>query len=367
MVLEQKMSRSRLFIAATWAPVLLAVGTGCDPSTVLPGGPTTGGNSFKSAGLLTLDANGNAVISGTITGNDPVVFDLGKVTAGDRIIVAVEPATGSTLDPVIAVFDQNEELFALNDDVDLSAGLLGSAINDVVVAPGDSLFLAISKFSFNVEGGAYEGTVRIERGSVVPTPAVQTLLLNFAGGTATIASEGTLTLVPFNAADIDSAYAGQTTTIKNRILQVMKENFSATGVQIFSSDQNPSLTPGTFSTLHFGSFSPTKFGVADGVDQGNVDCCDDGIVFTNMFDDPFATQPTVEGIAVAIANVAAHEGGHLLGLNHVADFLALMDNTGTASTLLADQNFKTAPLSPSVFPLGMQNAPAMLDRVVPVP
>lgn len=367
MVLERKMSRSRPLIAALWALVLLAVGGACDPSMTLPGSQGAGGSSFKTAGLLTLDANGNASISGTITGDDPVIFDLGKVTAGDRIIVSVEAAAGSMLDPVIAVFDQGEELFALNDDIDLGAGLLGSAINDVVVAPGDKLFLAISKFSFDVEGGAYKGTVRIERGSTVPTPPVQTFLLNFAGGTVTIQSEGTLTLDPFAAADIDSAYAGQTTTIKNRILEVMKENFSATGVLIFSSDENPSLAPGTFSTIHFGAFSTTKFGVADGVDQGNVDRCDDGIVFTDMFDDPFATRPSVEGIAVAIANVAAHEGGHLLGLNHVADFLALMDNTGTASTLLADQNFKTAPLSPSVFPVGMQNAPAMLDRVVPVP
>jgi hypothetical protein len=362
--LEQQMSRSRLLIVALWAFAPLIVGGGCDPSTTLL---VIGGNSFKTAALLTLDANGNAAISGNVTGDDPVVFDLGKVTAGDRIIVSVEAAAGSTLDPVLAVFDQNEELFALNDDVDLSAGLLGSAINDIVVAPGDSVFLAIAKFAFDVQGGAFEGTVRIERGSSVPTPPMQTFLLNFAGGSATIESEGTLTLDPFDAADIDSAYAGQTTTIKNRIVQVFKENFSATGAVVFSSDENPSLTPGTFSTIHFGAFSTTKFGVADGVDQGNVDRCDDGIVFTDMFDDPFAVQPTVEGISVAIANVAAHEAGHLLGLNHVADIIALMDNTGTASTLLADQNFKTAPLSPSVFPIGMQNAPAILDRVVPVP
>ena len=367
MVLERRMSRWRLLFAAMWAPALLAAGSGCDPSTiVLPGGQVAGGNSFKTASLLILDANGNALIVGTITGDAPAVFDLGKVTAGDRIIVSVEAAAGSMLDPVIAVFDQNEELFALNDDVDLGAGLLGSAINDVVVVAGDSFFLAIAKFSLNA-GGAFEGTVRIERGSSVPTPAVQSMLLNFAGGTVTIPSEGTLTLDPFDAEDIDPAYAGQTTTIKNRIVEVFKENFSSTGMQIFSSDENPSLTAGTFSTIHFGAFSATKFGVAEGVDQGNVDRCDDGIVFTNMFDDPFGTQPTVDGIAVAIANVAAHEGGHLLGLNHVADFLALMDSTGTASTLLADQNFKTAALTSSVFPLGMQNAPALLDRVVPVP
>jgi len=350
--------------------VLLGFAAGCAPFTpLLPGAlpQNAKGDSFTNATPLVLDPLGNATVSGTITGDKAAVFDLGSISPGDRIIVSVDPAAGSMLDPVIAVFDQNGELFALNDDVDLSAGLVGSALNDVAVSPGPNYYLAIAKFSFDLQGGAYDGTVRIERGGVVPTPPIQVLLLNFAGGTITIQSEGTLNLNVFDAADIDPVYAGQTAVIKSRITDVVKENFSATGVQIVTSDQNPSLTPGTFSMISFGSFSSTKFGVSDGVDEGNVDRCDDGIVFTDKFDDPFATQPSVDGIAVAIGNVASHEAGHLLGLNHVADITALMDNTGTASTLLADQNFKTAPLSPSIFPLGMQNAPVILNRVVPAP
>ncbi|MFQ5502901.1 MAG: matrixin family metalloprotease, partial [Phycisphaerae bacterium] len=230
---------------------------------------------------------------------------------------------------------------------------------------GAHYYLAVAKFFLDNMGGTYQGTVRIERGGTVTTPPIQTLLLNFAGGPLTIVNEGTFNLDPFNAADIDPAYSGATVTIKNRIVEVVRENFSGTGIVIVNSDDNPSLAPGTFSTIHFGAFSATKFGVADGVDQGNRDICDDGIVFTDKFDDPFAAQPSIDGIAVAIGNVAAHEAGHLLGLNHVADITALMDNTGTASTLLADQDFKTAPLSPSVFPTGMQNAPAYLARVIP--
>ncbi len=331
----------------------------------LPGGTTPATGTFAGATVLTYDANSNAAINGSIVGNQTDFFDLGPVSPGDRIIITVDAAATSALDPTAAVFDNSAELFALNDDVDLGAGLFGSAINDVVSVGDSHYFLAVAKFFLDNTGGDYQGTVRIERGGATPTPPVQTLLLNFAGGNVTIVNEGTFNLPAFDANDIDPAYAGQTLTIKNRIVAVITENFTGTGLVIVSSDTNPSLVPGTFSTLHFGAFSTTKFGVADGVDQGNIDRCDDGIVFTNQFDDPFATQPSVDGIAVAIGNVGAHEAGHLLGLNHVADITALMDNTGTASTLLADQDFKTAPLSPSVFPMGMQNAPAYLARIIP--
>lgn len=358
-----------LLVTGTLLGLMLAagVGAGCDSALpVMPDGKTPGTTgTFAGAQVLTYDAGGNAAISGTIVGNQADFYDLGPVSPGDRIIVTVDAAAGSSLDPTAAIFDANEELFALNDDVDLDAGQFGSAIDDVVAVGGPSYYLAVAKFFLDNVGGPYQGRVRIERGGPVPSPPVQVLLLNFAGGPVTIDSEGSFNLDPFDAADIDPVYAGQTLNIKNRIVEVVKENFTGTGLRIFSSDENPGLTPGTFSIIHFGAFSPTKFGVADGVDQGNQDCCDDGIVFTFNFDDPFAAQPSVNGIGTAIGNVGAHEAGHLLGLNHVADVTALMDNTGTASTLLADQDFKTAPLSPSVFPLGMQNAPALLARVIP--
>ncbi len=348
------------------AAVLIASAGGCNLfGPVLPDGTTVDpGSSFATAKLITLATDGTLTFSGTIVGSAVDYYDLGPVSAGDRVIVTVEPAAGSALDPTTALFDSAEELFANNDDADLAAGRYGSAIDDYVAKASDSLFLAITKFFTDTEAGAYDVTVRIERGVGAPTPAVQVLLLNFAGGSATITGEGTLALDPFDAADVDAAYAGDTAAIKARIVEVVRENFEDTGVQIVTSD-DPAPAAGTFSSIHFGAFSPTKFGVADGVDHGNKDCCDDGIVFTNGFDNPFGTRPSTNGIGTAIGNVAAHEAGHLLGLNHVADVTALMDNTGTASTLLADQDFKTAPLSPSVFPVGNQNAAALLQRVVP--
>ncbi|MCB9854002.1 MAG: matrixin family metalloprotease [Phycisphaerales bacterium] len=343
------------------------VDSGLGATPLSPTTALTGGADFGSAASLAIADGEQFEFTGRINNGTPDVFDLGAVSPGDRIVVEVVAASGSTLDPVIAIFDANEELFSLSDDVNADAGNFNSAIDDVVEVSSSRFFLAITKFFLDSSGGAYNASVRIERGGQVPTRPVQTILLNFAGGTAVIQNEGTFILDPFDAADIDPAYAGETDLVKQTIVDTMVENFADFGAVIVTTDENPTLTPGTYSTIHFGAFSSTKFGVADDVDVGNMDYCDDGIIFTNGFDNPFASRPSATGIGVAIGNVAAHEAGHLLGLSHVSDVTALMDNTGTASTLLADQSFKTAPISPSVFPIGMQNAPALLDRVIPAP
>lgn len=338
--------------------------TGCPAVTVPPG--LTPGSSFQTATPLALDAAGKAIITGNISGNKVDVFDLGSMSPGDRVIVTVKPTSGSLLDPVAALFDANQELFALNDDVDFEGGRIDSAIDDIVFVATSQFFFAITRFPLGNQEGAYEATVEVQRGQPVPAPPAQVLFLNFAGGSVTIPGEGTINVNAFDAADIDAAYAGQTAFIKTTIINTVTNRFASTGIQIVTSDDpNPPANP--FSTILFGGFSQTKFGVAQDVDAGNRDRCDDGIVFTDDFDKPFAQQPTAEGVGIAIGNVAAHEAGHLLGLNHVADVTDLMDTTGSASTLLANQIFKTSRLASSVFPIGNQNGPAMLSRVIPMP
>ena len=64
----------------------------------------------------------------------------------------------------------------------------------------------------------------------------------------------------------------------------------------------------------------------------------------------------VTGAEVVVA-AKANELGHLFGLNHVADIHDLMDSTGSASTLLGDQEFLTdSPLESNVFPIGIQDS-----------
>jgi hypothetical protein len=327
-----------------------------------PVGPA--GGSIATAVKLALNEAGKGSVNGNLRVGLVDVYDLGPVSRGDRVIISVKPTEGSELDPTVALFDGNEEVISLNDDVDLAAGRIDSFIDDILTQNYDHLYLAISKFYFDSNGGPYQAVVELTRGNVVPAPAVQVIWLNFLGGPANIGNAGSFQVPAFDAAKIDPAYAASTDLIKAKIVETVRSNFRDTGAVIISSDENGGPSP-PFSTIFFGTFSGTQFGVAQSVDQSNRDCCDDGIVFTDNFDKPFAQQPSAEAIAVAIGNVAAHEAGHLLGLNHTADVTDLMDTTGSASTLLADQEFKLAPLSETIFPFGKQNGPVLLRRVVP--
>ncbi len=358
------MTRSAKLLCLSVSGFAALVGCGVFGGGGVPGQQI--GNSFATATPVTLDADGKAALGSSLAGNKIDVYDIGPCNPGDRIIASIVPTTGSFLDPVMAIFDANEDLFILNDDVDFASGRLDSAVDEVVSVASPKFYLAVSKFAFSGQDGAYLGSLEVQRGVPIPPPFAQVILLNFAGGSVDIPSEGTINVDPFDAADIDPIYAGQTMQIKNTIINTVKENFAEFGVVIATSD-DPSPPANPFSTIEFGAFSGTKFGIAQSVDAGNLDRCDDGIVFTDNFDDPFLNQPDVVGIGVAIGNVAAHEAGHLLGLNHVADILDLMDTTGSASTLLADQTFQTSPLSTSIFPIGNQNAPAILNRIIPPP
>lgn len=325
-----------------------------------------GGNNFDSAQLLEFDSDGRASISGRVSGGQVHVYDLGALAAGDRVVVTADGGAGRALDPIAALFNADGELFVINDDLDLPSGRLESFIDERVRSASPKYYLAVAKSPGTSNDGAYSGSVRVERDGAVPQPPPQVLVLNFAGGAIDIPNVGPFNLPPFNGADIDGAYAGQTARIRGGIVQTVVDNYGDFGLIIIT-DQDP-IPPGCqVTTIHFGSFSRTVFGIAQGVDIGNVDRCDDGIVYTDRFDDPFAVQPSVDGIAVAIGNVASHEAGHLFGLNHVADVTDLMDSTGTASTLLADQSFKTAPLDNSIFPIGRQNGLWLLNMVIPRP
>jgi len=346
-------------MTAFWTLIALAGCTTLPGDGLPPGGPT--GGDFPSATSLKLDDEGKVMLASSLSGEKFDVYDLGPVSAGDEIIVAIQPAAGSALDPIAALFDANEELFALNDDVNYPSRI-DSAIDEIVREGSPRFYLCVSKYQ---EPGSYEGTVRILRGQVIPTPGAQYMLLNFNGGTVTIPSEGgPITVGAFDAADIDAGYAGQTSVIKAKIVETLRQNYTRFHIQIVTSD-DPAPPTDCKSTIYFGGSNDLKFGVAQSVDQSNRNQCDDGIVFTNDFDKPFFPHPTAEGIGIAIGNVAAHEAGHLLGLNHVADVADLMDSTGTASTLLADQEFKTSVLVSQIFPTGKQNGPVLISRVLP--
>lgn len=338
------------------------IAVGCGTNLPFPGGNTRpSGRDFSSAEPLELAADGSADWNGTISQGKVEVWDLGPMSPGDRIHVEVSATAGSGIDPAGALFDATQDAFVENDDADASAGDYDTLMDEVVREATDRMYLAITSSFYSSRNGAYFARVVVTRGGPPAAPLAQKLMLNFAGGTGiSIPNVGTFDIEPFDAARIDADYAGMTASIKAGIVARVRHCYAGLNVIVQTSDDPVPIDGPDVSTLYFGEFSRTVFGISQAVDSWNDNYCDDGIIYTDRFDDAFAVKPSPTGIAMAIGNVAAHEGGHLLGLAHVADIDDLMDTTGAASTLLADQVFKRSVFDRSIFPIGFQNGPKKL-------
>ena len=96
------------------------------------------------------------------------------------------------------------------------------------------------------------------------------------------------------------------------------------------------------------------------MDEYNALTAQHAIVFTDTFEAFDPLRPSVAAMGQAIANVASHEIGHLLGLVHTKEPHDIMDVTASLRQLLGEQVFGRAPIYSTVFPLGDQDSTQML-------
>jgi hypothetical protein len=370
-------------IIASVLLVVLATGLpGCAIPPIPSDGDVTDGNvgvqgkptgepndAFSLALEAVFDAFGTAHLQGTVSVvGDMDTFEIGPLAAGDALTVDAG-TPGSNLDVAVAIFDAQQKLVFYNDDRGGSGtGALDAFLEWTVRHDSDTYYLVVSHSGFAPQNrftGSYRVDVRIGSPEPVPAPVGQILLLDFDGADIDSSALGQLTLDRFDAADISPIYQGQTDIIKETIRSTFEQNFERFDVTITTTD-DPPLPSGTeYSVIYFGGFSNEAYGIAEGVDAYNVDYCDDAIIFTESFvPEYFSVNPTAVEMGVAIGNIGSHEAGHLLGLNHVDDDRALMDDASAADAFLDDQEFMVAPLSLDLMPIGVQDAVLLLEETV---
>ncbi len=323
-------------------------------------------DTFEEAVMLNNAGLDDVTLEGRIDRRGDVdVFDLGPMQRGDRVTVDLE-RRDNRFRASVAVLDGRRSLFQIGWDPFVGGGPSSfGLIDETIRHDSEHYYLAVTHPPEDAALGAYRLNVTIERGQVAPPARPQVVLLDFDGGVLDIPILGATRIEPFDSGKIAAVYAEQSRIIQEWIVETIVENFSGVDVIFVTAADTDATEFESFSTLFFGSFSPVALGASQGVDAYNVNCCDDGLVFTESFGPAaFGFRPTAEALSVAIGNVASHELGHLFGLYHVTDSAAVMDELSPGVHLLADQEFKLAPLAPTVFPLGDQNAPLLLTEIL---
>ena len=321
-------------------------------------------DTFSRARLISLATGETAHLTGTIDqAGDIDVFGLGPMAAGDTVRTEATRLS-QRLRLAIALYDAEGEL--INEDTLTSLRSLSAhpTIAHAVREDSAQVFVAVSHSYIGSSSGDYEINVSVTRDGLPPPPAAQLVVLNFSGGEFTDSLFGVIHADPLDAAAIDPLYAGQTDDLKDVIRQTLRQNYERFDIAFVDADDPDAPPTGTVSEVLFGGDNSLAFGAAEDIDLYNLDPTDKAIIFTEAFGaDTFSPSPSVSEIATAIGNVAAHELGHLLGLHHVNDAAALMDEASPAVTLLDDQEFMRAPLAAAIFPLGHQDSADLL-RVI---
>ena len=309
--------------------------------------PTSGGDQIKLVGSLL----------GSLDQPDCDLYDLGPAYAGDRVLAELNSSADGDL--VLGMFDDQYRLLAL---INHFSAATGPVWMDLVLREStDRLYAAVAARTPSAGQRPYTVDITLQPSASMPAYRPQVVVLDFNGNQGIrIGGRPPVDIPPFDAAVIDQRFAGQTAAIIDRVVEMVKEDYAGLDVSIYRA-VDPDVPEQDRSVIYFGTYDERLLGLADNIDAYNLDASQSAIIYTDTFSLFSVLSPDVEAISQVLAKVASHEIGHLLGLRHTADPQGIMDITATARQMLLDQWFRNSDLHPSVMPIGLQDAPAMLS------
>ncbi|HET6427002.1 MAG TPA: hypothetical protein VFJ30_01235 [Phycisphaerae bacterium] len=293
----------------------------------------------------------DAITADIIAPDDYDIYELGFLPAFTEIHLGLDTRRiGSPMEGKMAVFNSNGDMIGniTSPYYDLEGhfpdGKLDPSVTlrqTALTPAADTYYVAIAggwhqAGSFQqTDQGKYRLTITQSQGQA-PVFRHQLVYLNFDGGVAeylidafgaTYAGIPTETYQSPLSADLFGYDAAQTQELINGIVATVEENYAAFGNISFTTVKPMG---GQYSTVFVGSnLSPDGMtgGIADGINTNNSDLSDMVVVFGAefawAFGQPFGN--TLDEVAVVLGNVASHELGHILGLNHVNNSTTLPD------------------------------------------